>query len=63
MSPSELLTQTQKAVGEKEMIEWHEHLIELRDEEKTLSTVNTYEMFKKPGIRSLNQLKMNVNSF
>ncbi|CAG8478217.1 10797_t:CDS:10 [Diversispora eburnea] len=38
MSPPELLTQTQKAVGEKEMIEWHERLIELRNEEKSIST-------------------------
>ncbi|RHZ89185.1 hypothetical protein Glove_18g107 [Diversispora epigaea] len=38
MSPPELLMQTQKAVGEKEMIEWHERLIELRNEEKSIST-------------------------
>ncbi|CAB4423620.1 unnamed protein product [Rhizophagus irregularis] len=36
LSPSELLVQTQKAVGDKEMTEWHERLIKLRDEEKTL---------------------------
>ncbi|CAG8569881.1 44430_t:CDS:10 [Gigaspora margarita] len=38
MSPSELLVQTQKAVGEKELIEWHETLIQLREEEKSLTT-------------------------
>ncbi|CAI2185097.1 6636_t:CDS:10, partial [Funneliformis geosporum] len=38
LSPPELLVQTQKAVGEKEMSEWHEKLIKLREEEKSLST-------------------------
>ncbi|CAG8637919.1 11308_t:CDS:10 [Funneliformis caledonium] len=40
LSPPELLVQTQKAVGEKEMTEWHEKLITLRDEEKSLSSRN-----------------------
>ncbi|CAG8724051.1 738_t:CDS:2 [Racocetra fulgida] len=38
MTPSELLVQTQKAVGEKELIEWHETLIQFREEEKSLIT-------------------------
>ncbi|CAG8443432.1 2028_t:CDS:10, partial [Acaulospora colombiana] len=36
MSPPELLMQTQRAVGEKELITWHERLIKLREEEKKL---------------------------
>ncbi|GBC01516.1 hypothetical protein RclHR1_04210002 [Rhizophagus clarus] len=44
LSPPELLVQTQKAVGEKEMSEWHERLIRLRDDEKTLlSTIKVDE--------------------
>ncbi|CAG8769760.1 27221_t:CDS:10, partial [Dentiscutata erythropus] len=38
MTPPELLVQTQKAVGEKELIEWHDTLVQLREEEKTLTT-------------------------
>ncbi|CAG8597007.1 13762_t:CDS:10, partial [Acaulospora morrowiae] len=37
MTPPELLVQTQRAVGEKELITWHERLIKLREEEKKLS--------------------------
>src|SRR5437764_14478634 len=40
MTPPELLVQTQKAVGEKEMTEWHERLIKMREEERTLLSVN-----------------------
>ncbi|CAG8496460.1 5616_t:CDS:2, partial [Ambispora gerdemannii] len=36
LSPSELLIQTQKAVGEKSLIEYHQKLIKLREEEKSL---------------------------
>ncbi|RIA89012.1 P-loop containing nucleoside triphosphate hydrolase protein [Glomus cerebriforme] len=36
LSPPELLIQTQKAVGDKEMSEWHERLIKLREEERSL---------------------------
>ncbi|PKY44897.1 P-loop containing nucleoside triphosphate hydrolase protein, partial [Rhizophagus irregularis] len=45
LSPSELLVQTQKAVGDKEMTEWHERLIKLRDEEKTLLLVNLFILY------------------
>ncbi|KAG9292682.1 hypothetical protein G9A89_008268 [Geosiphon pyriformis] len=36
MTPPELLVQTQKAVGEQEMLEHHKKLIRLREEEKAL---------------------------
>lgn len=39
MSPPELLRETERAAGNTRLAEWHNQLIELRDEEKKFETV------------------------
>nr|CAG8492269.1 10947_t:CDS:10 [Entrophospora candida] len=56
MKPPELLVQTQKAVGEKELLECHESLIKLREKQKKISSESNVDKDELENLEKRNAI-------